>query len=308
MITATILALSSMAVASPAPAVDGATYTWDAPASYIEGESFDVKVEVELGAAGGEIEAWQLTPAAFDVNGKALGKREKGSISLPAGARLELTFNLGASLSGGGAFELSYAPAGKEERKVKAYTKVTDVDFLAMDVSKLSDYNVLLRTNRGDMLVEFWPDVAPNHVRNFLELSRTGFYDGILFHRVIPGFMIQGGDPLTKDPAAEHMWGTGSGPRRLDQEFNKKKHVRGVLSMARTNDPNSATSQFFICHDRAANLDNQYSGFGMLIDGFETLDAIATTPQNARNARGQTVNRPIDPQRIENAFVVKARK
>src|SRR5258708_27752018 len=97
------------------------------------------------------------------------------------------------------------------------------------------------------MVIEFWPDVAPKTVANFLKLALSGFYNGTAFHRIIDGFMIQGGDPLTKDPAKEPMWGTGSADARIKAEFNDRKHEFGVLSMARSKDPDSASSQFFIC-------------------------------------------------------------
>ena len=104
----------------------------------------------------------------------------------------------------------------------------------------------VLTTSEGEMVLEFWPDVAPGHVENFKKLAKQGFYDGTAFHRVIKGFMIQGGDPTTKDAAKESQWGTGGPGYKIKAEFNKKPHTAGVLSMARSNDPNSAGSQFFI--------------------------------------------------------------
>src|ERR1700744_6360687 len=106
----------------------------------------------------------------------------------------------------------------------------------------------IITTNLGEMTLEFWPDVAPGHVKNFIDLAKKVFYDGTCFHRVIKGFMIQGGDPLTKDASKESHWGTGGPGYQIKAEFNDKAHTRGVLSMARSNDPNSAASQFFICH------------------------------------------------------------
>lgn len=106
----------------------------------------------------------------------------------------------------------------------------------------------ILTTSAGEMVLEFWPDVAPGHVENFKKLARQGFYDGTCFHRVIRDFMIQGGDPNTKDDSKQRLWGTGGPGHQIKAEFNDKPHVRGVLSMARSNDPNSAGSQFFICH------------------------------------------------------------
>jgi peptidyl-prolyl cis-trans isomerase B (cyclophilin B) len=155
------------------------------------------------------------------------------------------------------------------------------------------------------MVAELWPDVAPKHVRNYLELCYTGFYDGTLFHRVGPGFMIQGGDPNTKNAKAPDTWGTGQGPRKLNAEFNAKKHTRGVLSMARGDDPNSATCQFFVMHATSPGLDGKYSGFGTLIDGFEALDKIATAPGTPIPNMPGTF-RPNEPQRIEHAVVLVA--
>ena len=120
----------------------------------------------------------------------------------------------------------------------------------------------LINTCHGQMVVEFWSDVAPGHVENFKKLAKQGFYDGTAFHRVVKGFMIQGGDPLTKDADAQDRWGTGNPGYKIKAEFNDRPHVRGVLSMARSQDPNSAGSQFFICLADARFLDKQYTAFG----------------------------------------------
>src|SRR6266478_7674697 len=128
------------------------------------------------------------------------------------------------------------------------------------------------------MVVEFWPYVAPKTVENFKALAAKGFYDGTAFHRIVKGFMIQGGDPLTKDPEAEDSWGTGGPGHKVKAEFNDRPHVRGVLSMARSSDPNSAGSQFFICLGEASSLDHQYTAFGKLIKGLDVLDKIGATP------------------------------
>jgi peptidyl-prolyl cis-trans isomerase B (cyclophilin B) len=150
--------------------------------------------------------------------------------------------------------------------------------------SKTEDKNVstnevaVIKTTEGDMVVEFWPDVAPKTVENFKTLARKGFYDGTCFHRVIKDFMIQGGDPLTKDPNQEGRWGTGDPGYKIKAEFNDRHHDRGVLSMARSQDPDSAGSQFFICHGNPRFLDKQYTAFGKLIKGDDVLEKIATTP------------------------------
>jgi peptidyl-prolyl cis-trans isomerase B (cyclophilin B) len=135
----------------------------------------------------------------------------------------------------------------------------------------------VIKTTEGEMIAEFWPDVAPKTVENFKTLAKKGFYDGTCFHRVIKGFMIQGGDPNTKDPSKEATWGTGGPGYQIKAEFNAKSHVRGVLSMARSQDPDSAGSQFFICHGDPKFLDRQYTTFGKLIKGDDVLEKIATT-------------------------------
>lgn len=135
----------------------------------------------------------------------------------------------------------------------------------------------VIKTTEGDMVIQFWPDVAPKTVENFKKLARDGFYDGTCFHRVIKGFMIQGGDALTKDPNKEGSWGTGDPGYKIKAEFNDRSHTRGVISMARSNDPNSAGSQFFICHGAPTFLDHQYTGFGILIKGDDVLEKIGTT-------------------------------
>jgi peptidyl-prolyl cis-trans isomerase B (cyclophilin B) len=135
----------------------------------------------------------------------------------------------------------------------------------------------VIKTTEGEMVIEFWPDVAPKTVENFKTLAKKGFYDGTCFHRVIKGFMIQGGDPLTKDPSKEASWGTGDPGYKIKAEFNSRSHDRGVVSMARSNDPDSAGSQFFICHGNPHFLDGKYTAFGKLIKGDDVLEKIATT-------------------------------
>ncbi len=132
----------------------------------------------------------------------------------------------------------------------------------------------IIHTTFGDMTVEFWPDVAPNTVANFLKLSREGFYKGTAFHRIIKGFMIQGGCPNSKVDAKGRP-GTGGPGYQIKAEFNNRSHVRGVLSMARSADPDSAGSQFFICDGKATWLNNKYTAFGKLIAGEEVLNKIA---------------------------------
>ena len=153
----------------------------------------------------------------------------------------------------------------------------------------------VIKTSAGEMTVEFWTDVAPKTVENFKTLAKKGFYDGTAFHRIIKGFMIQGGDPLTKDPGAEARWGTGDPGYKIKAEFNDRPHVKGVLSMARSANPDSAGSQFFICLDAASHLDRKYTAFGKVTKGLDVLDAIGNTPVTS-SATGE----PSKPQkRIE---------
>jgi peptidyl-prolyl cis-trans isomerase B (cyclophilin B) len=149
----------------------------------------------------------------------------------------------------------------------------------AADASEVA----VIKTTEGDMVVSFWTDAAPKTIANFKKLSKSGFYDGTCFHRVIKGFMIQGGDPLTKDPANEARWGSGDPGYKIDAEFNDHPHVRGVISMARSQDPNSAGSQFFICHGDPSGLNHQYTTFGKLIKGDDVLEKIATTPTHPQD-------------------------
>jgi peptidyl-prolyl cis-trans isomerase B (cyclophilin B) len=155
----------------------------------------------------------------------------------------------------------------------------------------------IIKTSEGEMVLEFWPDVAPGHVANFTKLAKQGFYDGTCFHRVIKDFMIQGGDPNTKDESKQNRWGTGDPGYKIKAEFNDKAHTRGVLSMARSSDPDSAGSQFFICHGDPRFLDRQYTAFGKLIKGDDVLEKIATT----KTAPG---DRPVKRMNVESIKIV----
>jgi peptidyl-prolyl cis-trans isomerase B (cyclophilin B) len=157
----------------------------------------------------------------------------------------------------------------------------------------------VIKTTEGEMALEFWPEVAPKTVENFKALARKGFYNGTCFHRVIKGFMIQGGDPLTKDPAQERNWGTGGPGHKVKAEFSDRHHDRGVLSMARSSDPDSAGSQFFICHGNPRFLDRQYTAFGKLIRGDDVLEKIAATPTRPQD-------RPIKHMVVESITIVPA--
>ncbi len=155
-----------------------------------------------------------------------------------------------------------------------------------------------IQTNKGTITFELLAELAPEHVKNFVDLARSGFYDGTKFHRVISGFMIQGGDPNTRSGSVA-TWGTGNGPRRLKAEFSpasRASHVRGTVSMARSSHPDSASCQFFIVQKDSTFLDNQYSIFGRILTGMEGVDAIANTPRDASD-------RPLQPVVIEKVTI-----
>jgi len=156
----------------------------------------------------------------------------------------------------------------------------------------------VISTTAGDMVIQFWDDASPNTIANFKKLAKSGFYDGTCFHRVIRGFMIQGGDPNTKDPAKEDQWGMGGPGYTIPDEFNNHSHVRGVISMAHTGAPNSGGCQFFICHGSPTQLDHQYATFGKLIKGDDVLEKIATTathPPDRPNERMGIISIKIVP-------------
>src|ERR1700742_1077737 len=162
----------------------------------------------------------------------------------------------------------------------------------------------VIKTSEGEMVISFWPDVAPKTVENFKTLAKKGFYDGSAFHRVVKNFMIQGGDPLTKDASAEHRWGTGDPGYKIKAEFNDRPHVRGVISMARSQDPDSAGSQFFICLADAKFLDRQYTAFGKLIKGDDVLGKLGDTP-TTRGGGGEN-SRPTTRVSVESIKIVPA--
>ena len=164
----------------------------------------------------------------------------------------------------------------------------------------------VIKTTAGEMVVEFWPDVAPKTVENFKNLARQGFYDGTAFHRIMKGFMIQGGDPLTKDPSKELHWGTGGPGHRVKAEFNDKAHVRGVLSMARSSHPDSAGSQFFICLGPAPFLDRQYTAFGKLIKGDDVLGKIGDTA--VTNSNSGEKSKPMTRVGVESITIIEQQK
>jgi peptidyl-prolyl cis-trans isomerase B (cyclophilin B) len=162
----------------------------------------------------------------------------------------------------------------------------------------------VIKTSDGDMVVQFWNDAAPETIANFKKLARAGFYNGTIFHRIVKGFMIQGGDPDTKDPAKENRYGEGGPGYKIKAEFNDHRHERGVISMARATDPDSAGSQFFICLAPVPRLDHQYTTFGKLIKGDDVLEKIGDTPVT-RSGTGE-MSKPTQRVTIESIQIVPA--
>lgn len=160
----------------------------------------------------------------------------------------------------------------------------------------------VVQTDLGKFVLEFYPDAAPNHVANFKKLAREGVYDGVLFHRVIPGFVVQAGDPKTKDPSVpKSEYGSGGTGHTLEAEFNDHKFERGTLGMARGPQPNSADSQWFICLQPAYHLNGQYTAFGDVAEGMDVIDKIAASETDARD-------NPITPIHIQSIKIMSRKE
>jgi len=153
---------------------------------------------------------------------------------------------------------------------------------------------VLLKTKFGEMEIVLFPDLAPKHVESFLKLTKSGFYNGTIFHRILPGFMIQGGDPLTKDPANRNKYGTGGPGYTVPAEFSKVAHEKGILSAARTQDPNSAGSQFFIMVAKSPHLDGQYTVFGEVVKGVEVAETVVSQPRDLKDNPVERIEMTIE--------------
>ena len=165
--------------------------------------------------------------------------------------------------------------------------------FSPEEVKKMSEQRAIIHTSLGDITLKFFPEVAPNHVNNFIELAKKGFYNGTTFHRVIPGFVIQGGDPNSKNPdRSKH--GMGGPGYQLKAEFSKKPHRRGTLSMARSGHPDSAGSQFFICVADVPSLDGQYTVFGEVTKGIEVADKIVSQPRDSNDNPRERIEMTVD--------------
>jgi peptidyl-prolyl cis-trans isomerase B (cyclophilin B) len=166
-------------------------------------------------------------------------------------------------------------------------------NFSPEEVKKMSDQQAIIHTKLGDITLKFFPDLAPNHVNNFIELAKKGFYDGTTFHRVVPKFVIQGGDPNSKNPdRSKH--GMGGPGYSVKAEFSNKPHKRGTLSMARSSHPNSGGSQFFICVADVPSLDGKYTVFGEVVKGMEVADKIVSLPRDGNDNPHDRIEMTVD--------------
>jgi peptidyl-prolyl cis-trans isomerase B (cyclophilin B) len=170
--------------------------------------------------------------------------------------------------------------------------EIKEKKFTRAEIKKMSETKVVIETKFGNIELQFFPDVAPNHVDNFIELAKKGFYNGTTFHRVIPDFMVQGGDPNSKSPdKATH--GMGGPGYSVKAEFNAMPHKRGTLSMARSASPDSAGSQFFICVAARPSLDRQYTVFGEVVSGMEVVDKIVSQPRDRKDNPNERIEMKV---------------
>lgn len=294
------------------------------PSLYIQGEPFVVELEITVpGEKDAACPAWLLTPAGWLLDSKPLVRREDdATIPMLAGqtlrTKLDLSNLIEKRFDGDGRdFRLAFAEGSGEPTDV-VFLGLPErgIDFTTLPKEQLDDYQVVLETTSGRIWLELWPEVAPNHVRNFLDLASTGFYDGSPFHRVIPTFMIQAGQPKPGEEA----------PRKLANEFNSRPHTAGTLSAARFDgDVDSASSGFFIVHQASRHLDGNYTPFGRVITGMDTVESIVRAVEdkyaflrkllragaeiNMNNAQVAAArDEPVPPQVIRQALVVKATK
>ena len=165
---------------------------------------------------------------------------------------------------------------------LNAYAEIKNNNFTKEEIKKMAETRAIIETKFGNIELRFFPETAPGHVNNLIELAKKGFYDGTTFHRVIPGFMIQGGDPNSKNPDKSGH-GMGGPGYTIKAEFNDKPHKKGSLSMARAGHPDSAGSQFFICVADAPFLNGQYTVFGEVISGMEVADKIVNQPRDSKD-------------------------
>ena len=304
--TPALLAVLALQVQAP-------TYSWEASSVLIEKEPWPVSVQIKLPLVERvKVPSWVLTPAAFSLNGRPLARREgESDLVFEPGAELNLNFDLGPAIEhsdafGAKNFRLSFSEDDSGEMREVTFLAAAEkgIEFMDLPEAQLGDYDVVLRTIQGDIWLQLWADVAPGHVRNFLDLAYSGFYDGSKFHRVVPTYMIQGGSARESRPA----------PRTLDAEFSSHRHVPGVLSMARLGDdvpgggPNSATCEFFIMHGVAPTLDGNYTAFGQVVTGSGVVDKVANSGNKSYLPTDLRAHTPPVDQTIFKAIVVRAPK
>lgn len=293
-------------------------YDFTSPKMYIEGEPFPVTITAVAPIEGmSAVPAWALTPAAFGLENTPLGERPtEQHVPMIPGQRIVTTIDLGPAIESVETFQkrdfrLSFAPADHLEEVRVTFLRAAEkgIDFMTLPDQQLGDYDVVLQTTQGPIWLTLWTELAPNHARNFLDLAYTGFYDDCDFHRVIPGFMVQGGAAKPGVPA----------PRRLVNEFNDRRHIAGVLAMARlgtdTKDSDgttipkedSATCEFFVVHRVSPHLDGNYTAFGKVVQGMPAVEKIVDSVKDQFSARDPRTHKPRIPQTILKAVVVKRR-
>jgi peptidyl-prolyl cis-trans isomerase B (cyclophilin B) len=267
-----------------------------------------LQVDADAEVPGDLLTGTKLKVSVNDQPGPAIEQPGKGgTVPLAAGTSIDRIVSFPAArfapnLDGSTVATVAVAWEGIAGASCvfKIAPDASKVDVAQLDLAKTQ---VVLVTNYGEMTLSFRPDKAPNHVANFVKLCASGFYDGTKFHRVIRDFMIQGGCPKTKDDTKEAEWGTGGPGYTINLEKSDLRHLRGTLSMARTTDPNSGGSGFFIMHKDNPGLDGEYSAFGNLESGADTLDRIATTL-----CGGPQRSAPIQPVILHAAIVLPAKK
>jgi peptidyl-prolyl cis-trans isomerase B (cyclophilin B) len=299
-----------MAVAQDIP---GVRTTLTAEPAMVRGSEVVLRLSIEV-TQDAEVPADLLTGVKLDVKvGDAAGPMVReagkgGAVALSAGTSLSRLIKLPvdrlAPNAKDGMGVVTIAISWPDMTGANCVVQIApDLSKISIDQLDLKKTKVVLVTNYGEMTIAFYADKAPETVKNFLKLAKDGFYDGTKFHRVIRNFMVQGGDPLTKNDDQQARWGTGDPGYKVKAEFNDTKHTRGTLSMARSADPDSAGSQFFVCHADAAHLDNQYTAFGALESGLDVLDKIANV-----QCGGNERSTPLQPVKLEQAIVMPVMK
>jgi peptidyl-prolyl cis-trans isomerase B (cyclophilin B) len=312
-IPATFLA-SVLATFTSAQEIPGVKVTMDTRSLVTSGANVELRMLIQVDKDA-ELPSQLLNGASLTVKcddqaQKPIQQAGKGgAVALAAGTRIERTLTFPAvsflpkpDLATAASVVVGWEGMAGVGCTFRVAPDTKNVDISTLDLAKTQ---VVLVTNFGDMTLEFRPDKAPKHVENFVKLCLQGFYDGTKFHRVIRDFMIQGGCPNTKDDSKKDLWGSGGPGYTLNAEFSDLRHLRGTLSMARTDQPNTAGSGFFICHKDCPQLDNQYTTFGAITSGggIDVVDRIATTrvggPQNSA---------PMQPVILISAVVLPVKK